>query len=182
MAKKRLIRRDTATGEDWPRASPGNTAWHTVALDFTPAEAAMVRHIRPFLLFVCLVCSLAACQQEPASSSPAANSTTSAHSSKPAAGSAGFINVTPGAMTSCDPAAEATVKWDLHGTHPDANTVDVYVDDGSNVQLFTEGGASGEAKTGPWTRPGTTFILKNKTGNQKLDEVRVGGPTCQVKS
>jgi hypothetical protein len=74
------------------------------------------------------------------------------------------------------------VKWDLHGTHPDVNTVDVYVDDGSNVRLFTEGGASGEARTGLWTRPGTGFILKNKDGNEKLDEVRVSGPTCQVKS
>ena len=85
-------------------------------------------------------------------------------------------------MISCDPAAEATVRWDLHGTHSDANTLDVYVDDGSNVQLFTEGGASGEAKTGPWTRPGTTFILKNKTSNEKLDEVRVSGPICHAKS
>lgn len=141
----------------------------------------MVRHIPPFLLFASLAC-LAACQQEPASTSPAASSATSEDSGKTAIGSAGLINVTPGTMTSCDPAAEATVKWNLHGTHPDANTIDVYVDDGSNVQLFTEGGTSGEAKTGPWTRPGTTFILKNKTGNQKLDEVRVGGPTCQVKS
>lgn len=142
----------------------------------------MVRHIRPFLLFVSLACSLAACQQEPAGTSPAASPASSLDSGKSATGNAGLINVTPGAMTSCDPAVEAAVKWDLHGTHPDANTVDVYVDDGSNVQLFTEGGASGEAKTGSWTRPGTTFILKNKTGNQKLDEVRVGGPTCQVKS
>jgi hypothetical protein len=141
----------------------------------------MVRHLR-FLLFVSLVCSLAACQQGPAGTSPAANQAISADSGKSAAGSAGLINVTPGAMTSCDPAAEAAVKWDLHGTHPDANTVDIYVDDGSNVRLFTEGGASGEAKTGAWTRPGLTFILKNKIGNQKLDEVRVGGPNCQVKS
>ncbi|GAB2555994.1 hypothetical protein GCM10027065_28380 [Rhodanobacter koreensis] len=103
-------------------------------------------------------------------------------SGKSAIGSAGFINVVPGTMASCDPASEATVKWDLHGTHPDANTVDVYVDDGINVRLFTEGGASGEAKTGPWTRPGTSFILKNKAGNETLDEVRVSGPTCQVKS
>jgi hypothetical protein len=85
-------------------------------------------------------------------------------------------------MASCDPAAEAIVKWDLHGTHSDVNTVDVYVDDGSNVRLFTEGGSSGEAKTGLWTRPGTGFILKNKGGDEKLDEVHVGGPTCQVKS
>lgn len=106
----------------------------------------------------------------------------SADSGKPAIRSAGFINVVPGSMVSCDSAVEATVKWDLHGTHFDAKTVDVYVDDGSNVRLFTEGGARGEAKTGPWTRPGISFILKNKSGNEKLDEVRVSGPTCQVKS
>lgn len=148
----------------------------------------MVRRIRPSLLLALLMFSLVACQKEPTGTSPlssalpAANSATSTDSGKSAAGNAGLINVVPGAMTSCDPAAEATVRWDLHGTHSEAKTVDVYVDDGSNVQLFTEGGPSGEAKTGPWTRPGTTFILKNKTSSEKLDEVRVSGPTCQVKS
>lgn len=148
----------------------------------------MARHICPILLLFPPIFSMAACQRQPANTSPplaaspAANPPASADSGKPTIRSAGFINVVPGAMVSCDSVVEATVKWDLHGTHSDAKTVDVYVDDGSKVQLFAEGGASGQAKTGLWARPGIGFILKNKAGNETLDEVRISGPTCKVHS
>jgi len=46
--------------------------------------------------------------------------------------------------------------------------------------LFAEGGAVGEAKTGPWAQANKTkFVLKNKESKEILYEGQIDGPGCQ---
>lgn len=130
----------------------------------------------PFLL------ALAACQPESAPA-PTSKSAPTAQTAAPAATSVAttspLLTIEPATMPACDPAAEATVKWDVSKAHSDVSTVEVWVGTNSSDQkLFAEGGASGESKTGPWTRPGTHFTLKNKADGKMLGEAVVGGPHC----
>lgn len=82
-------------------------------------------------------------------------------------------------MDSCDQAAEAAVKWDVRASHDKTSNVTVWVGvDPADLKLFIAGGAQGETKTGPWTRPGTHFALKDKDTGKILGEAVVGGPGC----
>lgn len=135
---------------------------------------------------ISMIAALAGCQQESApapASAPAPTATAAPQAAAPApaqavAQPAAVVSVDPATMAACDPAVEATVRWDVRATHPDIATVAVYVGNGSDQKLFAQAGASGEAKTGPWTRPGTTFQLKNNASGELLGEATVGGPSC----
>ena len=119
---------------------------------------------------------LAACQhssQETAT--PAASASAPATVSTPA--TAAVLSVTPSSMAACDPAAVADVHWDA-SSHAGVNAVQIYVGSGSSEKLFAEGGATGDAKTGPWVRPGTVFTAKAKDSGKILGAVTVAGPTC----
>jgi hypothetical protein len=90
---------------------------------------------------------------------------------------AGVLRVTPSSMAACHPAAVADVRWDA-SRHAGVNTVLIYVGTGSSEKLFAEGGATGDAKTGPWVRPGTVFTAKAKYSGNVLGTVTIAGPTC----
>ena len=124
---------------------------------------------------------LAACQHSsqetaapaaPASSAKSAPTTTA---STPA--TASVLSVTPSSMAACDPAAVADVHWNA-SRHAGVNTVQIYIGTGSSEKLFAEGGAAGDAKTGPWVRPGTVFTAKAKDSGTVLGTVTIAGPTC----
>ena len=85
----------------------------------------------------------------------------------------------PPSLAACDPAAEVTVKWDTRSAHPDVHIVQVFLTDGTTEKLFAEGNALGDAKTGPWARPGKPrFVLKDKFNGRVLVEATIGGPRC----
>ena len=74
---------------------------------------------------------------------------------------------------------EVNVIWDVSIEHPNTRTIALYVNNGVNENLFAQGGSIGSAKTGPWARPGTRFILKDNETKQLLEEASIGGPACK---
>lgn len=126
---------------------------------------------------------LAACQH---SSQEAAAPATTASLAQPAAAptatastpaTASVLSVTPSSMAACDPAAVADVHWNA-SRHAGVNTVQIYIGTGSSEKLLAEGGATGDAKTGPWVRPGTVFTAKAMDSGNVLGTVTIAGPTC----
>lgn len=137
---------------------------------------------KAIVLLPAAVLLLAACQHSsqetaaPAAPASSAKSAPAATATAPA--TAGVLSVTPSSMAACDPAAVADVHWDA-SRHAGVNTVQIYIGTGSSEKLFAEGGATGDAKTGPWVRPGTVFTAKAMdSGKMLLGIVTVAGPTC----
>ena len=121
---------------------------------------------------------LAVCQhssQETAAPASSARSAPAATATAPA--TVGVLSVTPSSMAACDPAAVADVYWNA-SRHVGVNTVQIYIGTGSSEKLFAAGGATGDAKTGPWVRPGTVFTAKAKDSGTVLGTVTISGPTC----
>lgn len=132
--------------------------------------------------------ALAGCQQESApaaSATPAAATTPTTTSAVPAAHVATIAAVTnpllsiePANMTACDPAVTAVVKWDVRKAHSELSTVSVWAGSGPTAKLFITSGASGQAETGQWVRPGSIFELRNPSTDEVLGQIKVGGPVC----
>ena len=60
-----------------------------------------------------------------------------------------LLRFEPAALTTCDSHAEVLVKWDVQFAYPGVQNVQVFVSDGTQESLFTEGGATvGDAKPG----------------------------------
>lgn len=114
---------------------------------------------------------LAACQQR-------SSATQSASVKGTEQAQAGILAVEPAAMTACDPAVQAVVTWDAV-SDPGVNMVSVYVSSGASEKLFAQGGVKGQARTGPWTRPGVTFTAKDQASGAVLGSVTVRGPDCK---
>lgn len=138
--------------------------------------------IPPLFASACLF--LAACNPEapPAPSAPTA-ATPAVESAAPdlpkePSGSVPAV-VVPGWLASCDPAAEATVKWSFDHLPNPPKLVDVYVGTSdADLKLFVTGPTRSEAKTGQWVRPGTVFVLRNHDGIEELARVNVQGTKC----
>lgn len=91
----------------------------------------------------------------------------------------GSISFNPSSLPQCDPASEVLVSWDIRKSHPNVDRVNVYVKVGEVEKLFADSGSSGEAKTGPWARPGSPiFLLKDPNSNLILDQAVIDGPIC----
>jgi hypothetical protein len=119
-----------------------------------------------------LLLALTGCQQQ---SAPAAAATATA--SDPASISA--LSVEPATMATCGTGVVATVRWNANAVHASTNATQIWIGaDTTNQKLFSEGGAQGETQTGPWTEPGTHFVLKNKDDGKVLADTTVGGPKC----
>ena len=142
-----------------------------------PAERSHGFRALAILLLVCL----AACQQEgiPAPAPvtvappPAAEAPRNTDTFSPV-----VFTVEPSRMETCDPAVEANIRWDAAAI-PAVTTVEIWVSDGTEFKLFAAGGAQGEVKTGPWTRPGARFQVRNPSSKQLLAELQIAGPKCQ---
>jgi hypothetical protein len=127
-----------------------------------------------------LVTMLAACQEEsaPAAKTDASGQQVQAPTSIPASSSS-VISVIPSAIQSCNKGIEATVSWDAGKAKSTTERTEIWVGaDAASMKLFSAGGATGQTKTGPWTIPGTHFVLKNKQDGSPLGEAVVGGPGC----
>lgn len=134
-----------------------------------------------FLPAAFLILAVTGCQQGSAPSD-----VTSAHSAQASSGERGIpatsdpsLSIQPTTITTCGPGIVATVSWDAQAAHVTTAATQVWV--ASNVtdlKLFTEGGSKGQAETGPWTRSGSRFVLKNKDDGKTLAEATVGGPKC----
>jgi hypothetical protein len=116
-----------------------------------------------------LVLILAGCQQEgmPASPGPVTATTSPVLSAEPAT------------LTTCN-AVVANVKWDVRETDKKVSNTELWVGSSpDDLKLFSSGGSQGEAKTGPWTRPGLNFVLKDAATGRTLGAIVVGGPGCR---
>ncbi len=125
-----------------------------------------------------LTFALSGCQQ---SSSPASTTQSAAATTQYAipATSSSLMSVDPATIASCDPGVVATVKWNTQSADVSAVSNEIWVGtSAADLKLFAAGGAQGQAETGPWTHPGTHFVLKNKADCKVLAEVTVGGPKC----
>lgn len=89
------------------------------------------------------------------------------------------LSITPAIIQKCDPGVEATVNWNAQSAHATTTSTEVWVgSSATQLKLFAAGGSKGQAQTGPWTHPGTYFVLKNKVDGKVLAEAKVGGPIC----
>lgn len=88
------------------------------------------------------------------------------------------LSFSPHTLAVCSPASEVTVKWDIRSDFPNVQVIQIYVTGEASESLFAEGNAWGEAKTGPWVKPGTSFIVKDKVSGKVLSTAAVNGPSC----
>ena len=93
---------------------------------------------------------------------------------------AGPISIEPDSLASCDVGAEVTVHWDVSAEHPQVTETEVWTGSATReLTLFAASGPSGEAKTGPWTGPGSIFAVKDRATGEELARVVVNGPRCE---
>ena len=119
-----------------------------------------------------LSCSLAACDSKPEEAPPSGQASVPATSN--AALTGGALRVEPSMLPDCSP-ARVLVRWNA-GETGEATEVNVVVE--NTDELFAEGGATGQSETGPWVRPGTTFVLQDRGAKKELARASVGGPSC----
>ncbi|NIJ67760.1 hypothetical protein [Xanthomonas sp. 60] len=88
------------------------------------------------------------------------------------------LSITPRSVPACDPGSEVTVSWN-YSELPAESKLELYVVGDGSEKLFVASNNVNSAKTGPWARPGTKFVLKAESASQVLAEAVVGGPRCQ---
>ncbi|SDQ88953.1 hypothetical protein [Pseudoxanthomonas sp. CF125] len=131
-------------------------------------------------LIVLLLLCLGACERHAApteASVPVEDTSADSAGNVASTNNAIKLTVSPSRMTQCDPAVEAVVQWDASAI-PAITTIEIWAGDGSDFKLFAAGGVEGEAKTGPWTRPGSRFRVIEPSSKRVLAELRVAGPQC----
>jgi hypothetical protein len=137
---------------------------------------------RPLLLVLLVIC-LGACKRQDAASEAPVPTGVGDASAEPGGGQAPFtknpikLTVAPSRMTQCNSAVEAVVQWDASAI-PAITTIEIWAGDGGDFKLFAAGGVKDEAKTGPWTRPGSQFRAIEPSSKKVLAELRVAGPQC----
>lgn len=120
---------------------------------------------------------LAACQRESAPPSSAQPGNV-ASVEQAVAKSSPAISVNPASLYNCEDVV-ATVKWDASKSGTITDSTEIWVGPSDmDTKLFSAGGATGETRTGPWSRPGTHFLLKNKRDGKVLGDATIGGPAC----
>lgn len=138
------------------------------------------------LSVLALAVSLAACNKPvadgdvaapvPADSTTPAAEAAPAPPAEPVAGAAGLLKASAG-TASCDTGSDIRFDWDV-STRPEVSTAEVWVGEGPEAKLFTAGGAQGGESTGPWVKPATVFILRDKATGSELDRIVIAGPAC----
>ena len=128
--------------------------------------------MRKFLMaLVLLSCFLAACDSKNQEAPPSDQASVPASNAAPTGGA---LQVEPSMLPDCSP-ARVLVRWNA-GETGEATEVNVVVE--NTDELFAEGGATGQSETGPWVRPGTTFVLQDRGAKKELARASVGGPSC----
>lgn len=87
------------------------------------------------------------------------------------------FSIEPSSLTQCEPASEVAVAWNFPEL-PATSKLELYVNSDGTEKLFAASGNVDGAKTGPWARPGTRFLLKSEDTKEVVAEAVVGGPRC----
>jgi hypothetical protein len=87
------------------------------------------------------------------------------------------FDVVPTKLRVCDPPKQVRVKWNAHAASVETVKVFVVGDDGKETLLLFKG-AKGSENTGPWTKAGTVFILKDADETRQLAKFVVGSEKC----
>lgn len=138
--------------------------------------------LRQFALLATFA-ALTACEQSAAPTpvaeqAPVAEAATLAEAapapSTALAGQNALLSADPGSAN-CETGTDVELSWDV-SSRPEIANVEVWV--GAEPTLFAAGGATGAQKSGPWVKPGMSFILRNKADSAELDRVTIAGPAC----
>jgi hypothetical protein len=87
------------------------------------------------------------------------------------------LQIRPEAVSSCVAPIVATVAWNAMSAG--VNAVKIFVVDEKGVErIFTQGGASGEAKTEKWVSPGLEFVMKDQNEKTILARTTVKSNPC----
>jgi len=127
--------------------------------------------------------AVSGCQKTsaPAAGNSAAQPTVAANPNWTPATNSSVISVAPATIATCGPGVVAVVHWDAQNAQDTTASTEVWVGSNpadANLTLFTEGGNQGQSQTGPWTSPGTHFVLKDKSDGKVLGDAVVGGLKC----
>lgn len=142
-----------------------------------PTRHEITMNKRSFLLPSLLVLTVAACGPAPSDqTAPVADTAATASPTTPQVEVAPttMIHAEPASLSECR-ASVVTIKWDVRKEKPGLSTVKIYT---ANGKLFTHTGASGSQETGPWVKPGSTFVLKSGVDDTELERLTIGGPVC----
>lgn len=92
-----------------------------------------------------------------------------------------LLNISSGQFAACAPphgTVVATVRWDAAPMA--AERVEIYVESPGNARkLWTNGGVSGEAETGPWVYDQTRFTLSDARSGKVLAERTLQAVPCK---
>ena len=129
------------------------------------------------ILLVPLVLILAACGPAPSDESAPVVDTASKAPSGPqvAVSATTLIQAEPASLPDCN-STVVTLKWNVRKTKPDLKAVKIYTGTG---KLFAHMGPSGSVETGPWVKPGSSFVLKSGEDDSELERLTIGGPVCR---
>jgi hypothetical protein len=131
------------------------------------------------LILLPLALGLAACGPAPSDrTTPVADQTAPAETATaaPQPAATRFLHVSPARLDHCKRGQEVEVSWDLGSAFPGVTGVEIFVGPEDQQKLFSAGGAKGQTKTGPWTKPGTIFRLKNKKTGEEIERLTMQGP------
>lgn len=139
-----------------------------------------------YLAIACCL-ALAACSSEtapqPAADATAPQAAAAATTPPPAAVdmipsvSSAQFSIEPSSLAQCEPASEVAVTWNFPDL-PATTKLELYVNTDGTEKLFAASSNVDSAKTGPWARPGTRFLLKSEDTKAVVAEAVVGGPRC----
>jgi len=130
-------------------------------------------------IVMCLA-ALTACQQEsvpPPAATPAPAATPTAAPPAVVAADNHRLKLEPSSLPACEPGSVVKVIWDATDLTTSTD-LQLWVVAGGQEKLFASGGASGDATTGAWSRPGTIFRLKTAGDGSVVAEAVVDGPSC----
>ena len=131
------------------------------------------------LILLPLALCLAACGPAPSDeTAPVASQPTAAAAATavPAPSANRFLQVSPAQLDHCKRGQQVEISWDLGSAFPGVTGVEIFVGPEDQQKLFSAGGAKGQTKTGPWTKPGTIFRLKNKKTGEEIERLTMQGP------
>ncbi|TNY25667.1 hypothetical protein BV497_12335 [Fulvimonas soli] len=91
------------------------------------------------------------------------------------------MRVTPSALRECEvkPGVGVAVQVAWDASRAGVTTTKAWVQaPGGERKLWTAGGATGSQTTGPWTSPGTTFVLTDG-GDRTLAQATIAAVPCK---